>query len=150
MEAMKILSARGCSGDVGGKWIWDDRGGAAIEMAIVLPVFFVLLLGLFSFAIILFGYGNATYGSRAGARFASLHSTASLTPCTAASVQNFVMPFLWAAPSGGVNVATVWNPSNVVGGTVNVTVTIVYPIGVSVLSAGHVTVASAAQRIVAR
>ena len=132
------------------KQIRDDRGGAALEMALVLPVFFVLLFGLFSFAIILFGYGNATYASRAGARFASLHSTTSLSPCTTTSVQNFVMPFLWAAPSGGVVVATAWNPGNTVGSTVNVSISIIYPIGMSVLSAGHVTVASGAQRIVAR
>ena len=102
------------------KLLEEDRGGAAIEMAVVLPVFFILLFGLFSFAIILFGYGNATYASRAGSRFASLHSATSLSPCTASSVQSFVMPFLWAAPSGGVTVATTWSPSNTVGSTVNV------------------------------
>jgi Flp pilus assembly protein TadG len=128
----------------------DERGGAALEMALVLPVFFIFLFGLMSFAIVLFGYGNATFASRAGARFASLHSSTSLSPCTAASVQSFVTPFLWAAPTSGTTITTVWNPTNTVGSTVKVSVSIVYPIGVSVLSGGNVTVASSAQRVVAR
>ena len=127
-----------------------EHGATSIEMAVVLPVFFLLLFGLFSLSIVFFGYGNAVFAARVGARYASLHSATSLSPCTPTVIQNLVTPYLWAAPAGGVTVSTTWNPTNTVGTTVSVSVRIVYPLGTSILSAGQVTVGSTAKRVIAR
>jgi len=119
-----------------------------LEMAVVLPTFFLFLFGIFNFAIVLFGYSNATYACRAGARYASLHSTSSLAPSSSAIVQGIVTPYLVAAPSGGVTVTTTWSPGNTVGSTVTVFVKIVYPIGVPLWSMQQISVGSTAQRTI--
>jgi len=121
-----------------------------LEMAVVLPTFFLLLFGMFNFAIVLFGYSNATYACRAGTRYASLHSATSLAPSSSATVRSIVTSYLWAAPSAGVTVTTTWSPSNTVGSSVQVFVKIVYPIGVPLLSLRQITVGSSAQRTVIR
>ena len=128
----------------------DRSGQALIEMAVVLPVFFLLLFGLFSFSIILFGYGNASFACRLGARYASLHSSTSLAPCSSSSITSLVTPYLWAGAQNQVTVATNWSPGNTVGSTVSVSVSIVYPTGIPYFSLTQVTVGSTAQRTIMR
>jgi Flp pilus assembly protein TadG len=79
----------------------DERGSELVELAVILPVFFLLLFGLFNFSIVLFGYSNATYATRAATRYAALHSSTSLVPSTTASIQSYATQFLFAAPAGG-------------------------------------------------
>jgi len=128
----------------------DRSGQALIEMAVVLPVFFLLLFGLFSFSIILFGYGNASFACRLGARYASLHSSTSLAPCSSSSITSLVTPYLWAGAQNQVTVATNWSPGNTVGSTVSVSVTIVYPTGIPFSALTQVKVGSTAQRTIMR
>jgi hypothetical protein len=42
----------------------DQHGNTLVEMAIVLPCFFLLLFGLFQFAQICYGYNAANYAAR--------------------------------------------------------------------------------------
>jgi Flp pilus assembly protein TadG len=125
-------------------------GQALIEMALVLPAFFLLLFGLFTFSIILFGYVNATFACQLGARYASLHSSTSIAPCSSSSITTLVTPYLWAAAQNQVTVATNWSPGNTVGSTVSVSVTIVYPIGIPFFSQSQITAGSTAQRTITR
>ncbi len=126
----------------------DRCGQALIEMALVLPPFFLLLFGLFNFSFMLFGYCNASFACRLGARYASLHSSTSLAPCSSSFITNLVTPYLWAATQDQVTVATNWSPGNTVGSTVSVSVTIVYPTGIPFFSLTQVTVGSTAQRTI--
>jgi Flp pilus assembly protein TadG len=128
----------------------DKRGSTLVEVAVILPTLFLFLWGLFDFSIVLFGYSNATYASRAAARYASLHSSTSLAPSNAVAVQNVATQYLWAAPAGGVTVTTTWSPANTIGGTVNVFVKVAYPVGVPLLTLHQITVASTAQRTIQR
>jgi Flp pilus assembly protein TadG len=129
----------------------SECGGTLLEMAVVLPTLFLLLFGLFSFATVLFGYSNATYASRTGARYASMHSTASLTPCNTACVTSMVTPMLYAAPSGGVTVTTTYGSGNVVGSRVSVFVKITYPLQIPFfLGSTNVSVGSTAVRTISR
>ncbi len=129
--------------------IHDQRGGTLIEMTIVLPIFFLLLFGIFEFSIILCGYCSATFACRAGTRFASVRSSTSIVPATTASVTSAVTAQVWA-PSGTITVTPTWPSGNTVGNTVNVAVTIVYPMGLLVVSTAGVTVSSSAQRAIVR
>jgi len=121
-----------------------------LETALVLPVFFLLLFGLFYFSIALFGFCNATYASRAAARYASLHSSTSLSPCTTASVQSVVAPYLAVTPAATSTVTTVWTASNTIGSTVSVSVTLVYSVGIPFSKLNAITVGSTAQRTIIR
>jgi Flp pilus assembly protein TadG len=130
---------------------WDESGGTLLEMALVLPVFFLLLFGLFSFAMVFFGYSNTTYSSRAATRYASLHSPTSLKPCNTTCVTALVTSMLFAAPSGGVSVTTAYGPGNTVGSTVSVFVKITYPLQIPFfLGSTNVSVGSTAVRTISR
>jgi Flp pilus assembly protein TadG len=133
-----------------GRGLKDQDGGTLLEMALVLPPFFLLLFGLFEFSIVLMGYCSATYACRVGARYASLHSTTSLAPCNAACLTSLVTAQMWA-PSGTVSVsAPTYTPSNTVGSTVKVSVTVAYPTALAVISTATITISGTAQRTIMR
>ena len=129
--------------------VLDDQDGATLlELSLLLPVFFLLLFGFFSFAIVIFGYCNATYACTAAVRNASLHSTTSLAPVTSTSIQNYATSYLWAAPVSGTTITTTWTPSNLVGNTVKVSVSITYPVRIPFFTLTTLTVGSSSQRII--
>ncbi len=70
-----------------------------VEMAVVLPVFFALLFGLFGFSVALFGTMNANYAVNTAARYASLNSSTSLFPATTQSIQAMVISNLYLPAS---------------------------------------------------
>jgi Flp pilus assembly protein TadG len=128
----------------------NHSGQAVIELAVALPAFFLLLFGLFNFAIVLYGYGNATFASRLGARFASLHSSSSTAPCSSASITSLVTPYLFTVAQDQVTVATNWPSGNTVGNPVTVSISVVYPIGIPYFSLSQITIGSTAQRTIMR
>ena len=133
----------------GGRALWCcEEGATALEISLLLPVFFLLLFGFFSFSIVIFGYCNASYACIAAARNASLHSGTSLAPATTSSIQGFVTPYLWAAPTSGTTITTTWTPTNAVGNTVKVAVSIVYPVRIPLFALKSLTVGSSAQRVI--
>jgi Flp pilus assembly protein TadG len=127
----------------------DQSGGTLLEMALVLPPFFLLLFGLFEFAVVFFGYCSATYVCRVATRYASVHSSTSLAPCTASCITTLVTAQIWA-PSGTVTVTPTWSPSNTVGSTIQVSVTVAYPDGLAVISGAQISVKGYAQRTIMR
>lgn len=130
------------------KSLTDERGGTLLEMAVVLPTFFLLLFGIFNFVIVLFGYSNATYAARAASRYASIHSTTSLVPCNIACISTYATQFLYAAPSGGVTITTTYGSANTVGSTVKVFVRIAYTVVIPFSSVRNISVGSTAQRTI--
>lgn len=69
--------------------IWrDERGTTAIEMAIIGPVFFLLIIGLVYVGLLMFTIGSMHYAVEAAARCASVESDI----CSdATSTENFAM-----------------------------------------------------------
>lgn len=55
----------------------DDRGAAAVEFALVLPILVVLLFGVIDFGRALFAYNYLTAAVREGGRFAAVQESAS-------------------------------------------------------------------------
>jgi len=127
-----------------------ERGDTVLETALVLPVFLLLLFGLFNFSIVLFGYCNATFASRAAARFASLHSSTSLVPSTTATVTAVVTPFVNVTPGAVATVTPTWPSGNTVGNTVSVSVKLVFSTQIPFSTLKTVTVGSTAQRVIMR
>jgi Flp pilus assembly protein TadG len=55
----------------------DDRGAAAVEFALVLPILVVLVFGVVDFGRALFAYNYLTSAVREGGRFAAVQNSAS-------------------------------------------------------------------------
>jgi len=127
-----------------------DEGQTLIEMAVTLPVFMMLLCGIASFAIVLFGWCNITYGARAAARYASIHSNTSLVPATTATVTAVVTPFLYAVATGGATTTVTYLPANTIGAKVSVNVQAKYGVTMPFTTYTSFTVASTAQRTITR
>jgi Flp pilus assembly protein TadG len=106
--------------------IRDQNGQAVIETAVVLPLFFLCVVGIFEFGLTMFSYCSATYAAREAARYASMHSSSSLSPATVASVTAVVRANLWTDASSTPAVVVCWgggcsNPANnLVGNLVGV------------------------------
>jgi hypothetical protein len=82
------------------------------ELALSLPMFFLIIFATFEYSVVLFTYCNATYACRNCARYASMHSSASLKPASALQVEALVSSglFLSTAITPTVNVTYI-NPS---------------------------------------
>ncbi len=128
---------------------WRDEGGSTlIEFAFALPVFLLVLFGAFSSFLALFFFCNASYASRVGARYASLHSASAPIVANDASVQNVVTPLLWTGSLTTPIVEAAWQPSNAIGSTVTVTVTMDLPFSIPFTSVRQIPVSSTSQRVI--
>jgi len=99
------------------KAVGEQDGQAVIETAVVLPLFFLCVMGIFELSMMTFSFCSANYAAREAARYASIHSSTSLSPATVASVTAVVNNNLWLHSSGAPAVVVCWgggcsNPSN--------------------------------------
>lgn len=92
-------------------------GVAAIEFALVLPVLVLLLSGIINFGVMMYDQSVITNAAREGARWASIHSSAtatcssSFTTCGAAT-SNPTDPCQVACSYASGNLITFGSPSN--------------------------------------
>ncbi len=128
-----------------------EDGGAALEVALVLPVFLLMVMGAMQFGIVLFGYCTASFAARNAARYASVHSSASLNPATATTVQQAITPWLWMGSAVGTpTIAVSWSGGNTVGYPVRVAVTQTYNVVLPFSSRTQLTMNCVASRIIVR
>jgi Flp pilus assembly protein TadG len=97
------------------------RGAAAVEFAIVAPVFFLLVFGMVEFGRMVMVQQVITNASREGARLAVLDGT------NTAAVQSAVNTYLTSAAVPGATVTVVPNPPTSAGYGDPVTVTVSVP-----------------------
>jgi Flp pilus assembly protein TadG len=94
------------------------RGAAAVEMAIVAPVFFVLVFGLMIGAMGVFRYQQTAAVAREAARWASVHGgmyakETGNNAATASDVyQNAIVPRLVDLDPSNVTYAVTWDTDN--------------------------------------
>jgi hypothetical protein len=120
----------------------EESGANLIEMAVVLPTFFLFLFGFMNIAIALFAYCDASYAANVAARYASLHSLTSSSPATVASVKAVITANLYI-PGGGTPTLIVNYSQN--GNSVGqpVGIGIVYPIAPGLALKGYSVTAQA-------
>jgi hypothetical protein len=118
-----------------------------LEMALILPIYFLLVYGVLLMCFILFGYCNATYASRIASRYAAVNGTGSTYQCTSTDVKNVAKQFLWGAPSN-VTITPTWSPDNNPGSTVTVKIVLVYPTAIPFSGISQVTVGTSAQAVI--
>ena len=78
---------------------WDQRGAAAVELALVLPLFLVLIFGTVEFGLALHAKGLLASAAREGARFGVVFTTPRKTEAEIqARVQNYLSQTGFAGP----------------------------------------------------
>jgi Flp pilus assembly protein TadG len=104
------------------------RGTSVTELALVLPVVLMFVLGAIDFAQVMYAYGTVSEAARAGARFAIAHgSAASLTTGPTANDSNVaavVKYYAFALNQSNLTVTSTWGQGlNSSGSPVTVTAT---------------------------
>ncbi len=123
-----------------------DAGQAILEFALGLPILCLMMFGFINFALVMYQLSNITFGAHAAARYASVHSAATVSPATTASVTSFLGPFLPTYPTNTAVVALTYptTGTNTVGGTVEVEVTLTYTIRLPFYTLNNLAIKSAA------
>jgi len=103
-----------------------QSGNTLIEMALVLPMVFLMTFGLIDFALVLFGMGNVNFASRAALRYATLHSATSYSPTTQADLNRIISPYVFRYPSNTYAINSAYYNANTVGSGICITVSITY------------------------
>ena len=125
-----------------------EEGTYTVEVALMMPVFVVLLFGFISASLLLFVYCETTYAAQAAVRYASLRSTFS-TASTASGVQSLVSNLMIPAGGGSLQPPTVsYAASNAIGTGVSVTVQVKYPVSLPFIPLSSITLSSTAQSLI--
>ena len=91
----------------------DQRGGALVEFAMILPLAMIFLFGMIQFGIAMFEYHATTYAAKMGARYASVHGsdcTGSGCPTSSALLQTMIRKAVPGA--GNATVSAQWSLPN--------------------------------------
>lgn len=107
----------------------DDCGQSLIELALVLPVFLLLTIGLMNVCIVLFGIGNLSFASRQASRYACLHSQTSVKPVDQTTIDAMIAPYVFKFPTNTYSNQISYSAGgNVIGGRVTVSINITYKV----------------------
>lgn len=125
------------------------QGSAAVELALILPLFLALLLGLIYFALALYADNTIGHAAREGARFAAVRGAVSATPATPGDIEAEVARHLAALDPARLAVAVAFAPNNAPGATITVTARYALP-GSALLGLDGLTVERQARMVVLR
>jgi hypothetical protein len=99
------------------------RGSSTlIEIPLVFSLYCGVVLGILTVGYLVFSYNSLAFMAQQGARWASVHGSASGSPATSTSVSNFVLT-QGVGLTNAVTVTTTWTPDNKPGSSVKVDVT---------------------------
>jgi Flp pilus assembly protein TadG len=99
-----------------------SSGSAAVELAIVSPLVFLLTLAAFELGRGIWVKHTLSHAASEATRYASLRSVTSDDPATASSITSRVKSAVSFVNLSDLTVQTAWTPANTVGSTVQVRV----------------------------
>ena len=99
-----------------------QRGSAAVELAILSPLLFLVTIGAFELGRGMWVKHTLSHVASEGARYAAVRSVTSDDPATKESIAGRVKSEAVGVNPADLVVETTWDPSNTVGGTVQVRV----------------------------
>lgn len=103
-------------------FVRNQRGGTAVEFAIVVVVFLLLTLGLMDFARGIWAYNSLCHAVREGVRYAIVHGSNSKDPADKAAIEAVVWGQLPQFEPEDVDVDPVWSdPEKKQGSRVTIT-----------------------------
>lgn len=123
-------------------FLLDENGSYILETALAMPVFLAIVFLFIATSLLLFVYGNMTYGAQAAVRYAAVRSSTSLVPCTTVQIQQAALDAMLTAAGGTVTTAAAWSPDNNVGSAIKVSVTVNYPLYLPFINASSLTLAT--------
>ncbi len=97
-------------------------GSAAVEFALTITPFLILLFGIINCALAAYAYGFVAYSAQQAARFAAVHGSLSPAPANADGITAFVDARATGLERDRLYVFTSWVPDNRPGGAVTVQV----------------------------
>ncbi len=127
----------------------SEDGSTTLEFAVAAPVVLLLIIGSMVAMLGLLVFGNATYATGLGARYASLHGAASNGSATSQTVAAEVQSHLWLGRQTA-QITTAWSAGNVPGSSVTVNATLVLPLAVPFTSVNQLTVSASSMRVITR
>ena len=101
----------------------SEKGAAAVEFALLLPVLMMILFGIVEFGIALYQQSVLTNASREGARLGIVQST---PPITTGQINAAIDTYLTPTGINPANVGRAIIPGTVTGAPVRVTLTLPY------------------------
>jgi len=116
------------------------RGTYIVELAVILPVFLIFLLGTLDLAWIMYIYGTVSEAARGGARYAMVHGSMSSSPvgptANDATVATQVKNYAPALNPADLTITSSWPIGNDATCPVTVTVKFLYQPAVGRLAPG--------------
>jgi Flp pilus assembly protein TadG len=97
-----------------------QRGQALMEFGLVFMVFLLVLYGIMEFGRMVASYNVLAGAAREGARYATVHGSASSSTASSTDIQTIVRNWSLGLDTSSVMVTTTWTPSNRPGSTVKV------------------------------
>ena len=98
----------------------DRRASAAVEFALVAPVFLLLTVGAIDVGRLVWSASALNHLARETTRYASVRGAESQVPATQSGLQTFVANRLIAMNPNDLTVTVTWDPNNNAGNTVQV------------------------------
>ena len=123
----------------------NRKGNYALELALLLPVFLVLVFGAIDFGRVIYAYNTVAYAARDGARYASFHGAKSLAPAAAEAIANYVTAHVVGID---ISVNTTWNPDNNPGSDVRVQVQTTFTFITPFINQNSITLSASSQTVI--
>ena len=98
----------------------NQRGAVVLEFGLAFLAFFSVLYGVMEFGRIVASYNILSGATREGARYATVHGSASGSVASASDIQTIVRNWAIGMNTSAVAVTTTWTPGNGPGGKVRV------------------------------
>jgi Flp pilus assembly protein TadG len=126
-----------------------EKGSAALEGALCLLLFLMLIFSFMDFGRMLFAYNQMAYAARVGTRYAAVHGAKSGSTATGDDVQSVIRAGIVGLDPTAVTVTTTWTPDKNPGSTANVRVQYPFdPMPPYLISLGSFNVQSVSQVVI--
>lgn len=125
-----------------------QRGTSVVEMAIVVSLFSLSVLGTIDLARAVWTRSQLGYAAASAARYAAVHGSNSSQPASAASLRDFISKHTQALSPKQLRVDATWNPDNKRGSVVNVSLRYDFNVITPILPFSSITFGSSARRVI--
>ena len=126
----------------------SQRGGAAVEFAVILPVFLLFALATVDFGRAFWTKNALANVAREATRYASVRSQKSQDPATETKVAGLIIGQAGPLDPDLIVISTTWVPSNSPGSVVQVSVSYDFEPIFPLLAIESITLASSSQMII--